>query len=139
MDEERDVNGGSDVNEGRDLNGGRDVNEEATNGSIERLAGYTPELWALAIALYGVGDLLTTLVGLYGGRATEAGVVASVLVEGYGIAAVIPLKLGSFLLFYLLWRAAPRPHAVGVPLGLAGLGGALTAWNAFVLLGTPLP
>lgn len=121
------------------MNGRSDVNEGATNESIEGLAGHTPELWALAVAFYGVGDLLTTLIGLYGGRATETGVVAAALVEGYGIAAVVPLKLGSLLLFYLLWRVAPRPHAVGVPLGLAVLGGALTAWNAFVLLGEPLP
>lgn len=115
------------------------MNDETTDDPIGRLAGYTPELWAVAVALYGVGDLLTTLFGLYGGRATEAGVVAAALVDGYGIAAVVPLKLGSLVLFYLLWRVAPRPHAVGVPLGLAVLGGALTAWNAFVLLGTPVP
>jgi hypothetical protein len=121
------------------VKGGSVANEGATDDPIERLAGYTPEIWALSVAFYGVGDLLTTLIGLYGGRATEAGVVAAALVEGYGIAAVVPLKLGSLLLFYLLWRVAPRPHAVGVPLGLAALGGALTAWNAFVLLGAPLP
>ncbi len=115
------------------------MNEGTTDDPIERLAGYTPELWAIAIASYGVGDLLTTLFGLYGSRATEAGVVAAALVEGYGIAAVIPLKVGSLVLFYLLWRVAPRPHAVGVPLGLAALGGALTAWNAFVLFGMPGP
>jgi hypothetical protein len=118
---------------------GRDVDEGTTDDPIERLAGHTPELWTLAVAFYGVGDLVTTLFGLYGDRATEAGVVAAALVEGYGIPAVIPLKVGSLLLFYLLWRAAPRPHAVGVPLGLAALGGALTAWNAFVLFGAPGP
>lgn len=127
------------MNEGCGVNEGRDVNEGATEDPIERLAGHTPEHWALAVAFYGVGDLLTTLVGLYGGRATETGVVAAALVEGYGIQAVIPLKVGSLVLFYLLWRVAPRPHAVGVPLGLAALGGALTAWNAFVLFGAPGP
>jgi hypothetical protein len=102
---------------------------------VETLAGHTSELWVLAVAFYGIGDLLTTLVGLYGGRATEAGIVAAALVEGFGVAAVIPLKLGSFLVFYLLWRAAPEPGSVGVPLGLAALGILLTAWNALVLLG----
>jgi hypothetical protein len=68
-------------------------------------------------------------------RHTPAGPIASVLVEGYGVAAVVPLKVGSLLLFYLLWRAVPRPHAVGVPLGLAVLGAVLTAWNTLVLFG----
>ena len=115
------------------------MSEDASGGAVGALAGHTPVLWALAVALYGVGDLLTTLVGLYGGRAAEAGVVASVLVESYGVVAVVPLKLGSFVLFYLVWRAVPVPHAVGVPLGLAILGLLLTAWNAFVLLGAPVP
>jgi len=110
------------------------VDDEHAN-VLGTLAGYTPELWKLAAAFYGAGDLLTTLVGLHSGRATETGVVASVLVEGYGVASVVPLKLGSLLLFYLLWRAVPRPHAVGVPIGLAALGVLLTAWNGLVLLG----
>ena len=106
-----------------------------TDGFPGTLAEHAPAFWVLAVAFYGVGDLLTTLVGLYGGRAAEAGLVASVLVEGHGPVAVLPLKLGSLLLFYLLWRAVPRPHSVGVPLGLAALGVLLTAWNALVLLG----
>lgn len=111
------------------------MDTEHTQGVPESLARHTPALLGLAVALYGVGDLLTTVVGLHGGRATEAGPIASMLVEGYGVAAVVPLKVGSLLLFYLLWRAVPRPHAVGVPLALAVLGALLTAWNTLVLLG----
>lgn len=110
------------------------MNDENTNVA-GTLAEYTPQLWVFALAFYGAGDLVTTLVGLHVGRATETGVVASALVEGYGVAALVPLKAGSFLLFYLLWRAVPRPHAVGVPLGLAALGVVLTAWNGLVLFG----
>jgi hypothetical protein len=109
--------------------------EAKPNGPVEALTGHTAVVWALALVFYGVGDLLTTLVGLHGGRATEVGLVAAPLVESYGVAAVVPLKLGSLLLFYLLWRALPEPHSVGVPLGLAALGALLTAWNALVLLG----
>lgn len=115
--------------------GGRAASDERAAGVPGALAEHAPALWGLAVAFYGVGDLLTTLVGLHGGRAAEAGVVASALVEGYGTAAVVPLKLGSLVLLYLLWRAVPRPHSVGVPLGLAALGLLLTAWNALVLLG----
>jgi hypothetical protein len=113
---------------------------DGDDGSVEVLAGHTAVLWGLALAFYGLGDLLTTLIGLHGGRAREVGVVASVLVDRYGVAAVFPLKLGALLLFYLLWRAVPSPHAVGVPLGVAALGILLTAWNTLVLLGlAPMP
>ncbi|MEF8877823.1 MAG: hypothetical protein V5A60_14000 [Haloarculaceae archaeon] len=108
---------------------------DTDDGPVEALAARTPGLWGLAVAFYGLGDLLTTVVGLVSGRAVEAAPVASVLVAQYGPAVVLPLKLASFLLFYLVWRAVPEPHSVGVPLGLALLGVLLTGWNTLVLLG----
>jgi hypothetical protein len=53
------------------------VSEEGTGGTVGTLAEYTPELRVLAVAFYGVGDLLTTLVGLHGDRAVEFGISAS--------------------------------------------------------------
>jgi hypothetical protein len=102
---------------------------------IEVLSGRTRLLWALAVGLYGVGDLLTTVVGVSSGRAVEAGPVAAGLVDMYGLGAVFPLKLGSLLAFYVLWRLVPDPHAAGVPLGLVLTGALLTSWNALVVLG----
>ena len=112
-----------------------DGGSRGPEGAIEILADRTRLLWGLAVGLYGVGDLLTTVVGISTGRAAEAGPVAAGLVDTYGLGAVLPLKLGSLLAFYLLWRATPDPHAVGVPLGLALVGGLLTVWNTVVLLG----
>lgn len=101
---------------------------------VEVLVDHTRHLWGLAVGLYGAGDLLTTAVGLWSGRAVEAGPVAAGLVDLYGPGVVLPLKLGSLLAFYLLWRVVPTPHAVGVPVGLALAGALLTIWNALVLL-----
>jgi hypothetical protein len=99
------------------------------------LSGRTRLLWAFAVGFYGVGDLLTTVVGVSSGRAVEAGPVAAELVGLYGLGAVFPLKVGSLLAFYVLWRLVPDPHAAGVPLGLVLTGAVLTGWNAFVVLG----
>lgn len=116
------------------------VSVEATGGFVETLDDRAPLLWGLAVGFYGVGDLCTTVVGLTSGRAVEAGPIASVLVDQYGLVAVFPLKIGSLLVFYLFWRVVPRPHAIGIPLGLAALGTLLTVWNTLVLLGlTPTP
>lgn len=116
------------------------VSVDTGDGFVATLDDHAPLLWGLAVGFYCVGDLLTTVVGLTSGRAVEAGPVASVLVDQHGLVAVFPLKLGSLLFFYLLWRVVPRPHAVGIPLGLAALGTLLTVWNTLVLLGlTPTP
>lgn len=112
-----------------------DVDDGRTESDVETLTDHTSLLWVLAVALYGGGDLLTTVFGVSSGRAVETGVVAAGLVDHYGLGVVVPLKLGSFLAFYLLWRAVPNPHAVGVPLGLALTGALLTGWNSLVLLG----
>lgn len=93
-------------------------------------------LWVLGVAWYGVGDAATTLYGLT--RTThsiaEAGPVAGVAFSAYGAAGIVSLKLAVFVLAAVAWRLAPRPQAVGVPLGLAAFGVLVTAWNAFVIL-----
>lgn len=95
--------------------------------------------WLVAVALFGLGDLGLTLFGLLGGRAVEAHPIAGAVVAGYGVWVLVPLKLAVLGLFYGLYRAAPREVRVGVPLGLALLGGVVVAWNAYVLLGAPGP
>ena len=91
-------------------------------------------LWAAVLLGYGVGDLLTTLVGLSTGRGAEAGPVAAELVAEFGIPALVVLKLASLGAFYLLWRLLGWPARVAVPMGVAGIGVFVTAWNAVVLL-----
>jgi hypothetical protein len=90
--------------------------------------------WLVAIALFGVGDLLLTLFGLLTGWAIEAHPLAGQLVTGYGVWVLVPLKVAVIALFVGLYRLAPREVRVGVPLGLALLGGLVVVWNVFVLL-----
>jgi hypothetical protein len=101
---------------------------------IARFAVHERALWAVALLGYGLGDLLTTLVGLSTGRGAEAGPVAARLVAGFGLPALVVLKLSSLAAFYLAWRLLPRPTRVAVPLAVAGVGVLVTAWNAVVLL-----
>ncbi|MFC4358009.1 DUF5658 family protein [Halobium salinum] len=89
--------------------------------------------WLVAVALFGVGDLLLTLVGLLTGWAVEAHPLVGRLVATHGVWVLVPLKLAVIGVFYGLYRAAPREIRVGVPLGLALLGGLVVAWNVYVL------
>ena len=107
--------------------------EPESTGSIDVLISWTPWLWVAAIIFFGVGDILTTVVGLWMNWAVEAGPLAASLIDQHGLAIVLALKAGAFALFYVVWRVTPSPYAVGVPLGLTVLGFEVTFWNLIVL------
>lgn len=97
------------------------------------LGEYEGTVWAVAILAYGVGDTLTTYVGLRSGRAAEAGPLAAPLVEAYGILGLVGLKVVTLGLFYLTWRVGRSPARVAVPLAVAVVGIGVTAWNLAVV------
>lgn len=102
--------------------------------SVDLLESATGELWLIGIIFFGVGDLLTTNVGLTTGWAVEVSPIGAIFIQEFGLAAMYPLKLSVFVVCFALWRVTPRPHAAGVPLGLAVLGVLVTTWNLGVLL-----
>ena len=107
---------------------------EGGEAGVELLSAHAFHLWILAIVFFGIGDLVTTYVGLSLGRAVEVGPVAVIASKQFGIAVLLPLKLLTFGLAYLLWRVTPRPYRIGVPLGLAILGIMVTVWNIVILI-----
>lgn len=107
--------------------------ESESHGSLDVLIRWTPWLWLAAIVFFGLGDILTTVVGLWMNWAVEAGPLAASLIDQHGLAVVLVLKAAAFALFYAVWRVTPSPYAVGVPLGLTVLGFEVTFWNMIVL------
>lgn len=105
---------------------------------VDILESVTLELWIIAIIFFGIGDMLTTNVGLMTGWAAEVSPIGGILIEEFGLSALFPLKLAVFVICFVLWRLTPRPQAVGVPLGLATLGVLVTTWNTFVLVAANL-
>lgn len=113
------------------------MNEWATPRLVARPAVRRERVWIAAVLLFGVGDVVTTSVGLATGGVAEIGPATAPLIAAYGLGAMLAVKLLAFGVFFLLWRVVPRPHCAGVPVGLALLGLAVTAWNLVVLgLGT---
>lgn len=102
--------------------------------AVWRLDGRSPELWIVAVAFFGVGDVLTTFLGLTAGHLVEVGPLAGPVIDQFGLGALLVLKVAAFGFCYLLWRRTPSPSAVGVPLGLATFGVLVTGWNASLLL-----
>ena len=64
----------------------------------------------------------------------EASPLPAVLLAHFGVLALLALKLVVVGCCYLLWVAVPREYAIGIPLGMALLGGIATGWNTTVLL-----
>lgn len=98
------------------------------------LADREGALWLAAVALYGVGDTATTVVGLTSGRGAEAGPIAAGLIEAHGFPGLFVLKVVTFGAFYLLWRLVRTPGRVAIPLALLVVGAFVTTWNLLVLV-----
>lgn len=95
-------------------------------------------LWMLAIAFYGVGDLVSTVVGLWFG-ATEANPLPAALVDAapglVGAAVVLTVWKALVLAGFVLIARRLRPvHRLVVPVTLAVLGVVVVAWNTTVLV-----
>ena len=95
----------------------------------------TALLWLLTLVFFGVGDLVTTVVGFRSFSAVEAGPVVAPMIDRYGTVVMPVMKTAAILVCFGLWKVTPRPINVGVPLGLAVLGILVTGWNIVVLSG----
>lgn len=112
-----------------------DTRSETTGmGSyVEALTARQHLVWLAAVVLYGIGDTVTTLWGLSSGGVAEAGPVVAPLMESYGPLVLLGVKAAVFASFYLVWRAVRTPGRVAIPLALATVGAAVTAWNLVVV------
>lgn len=83
-----------------------------------------------------VGDLATTYIGLYfyPSKIIEGNAIPALMINEFGLWSLIPIKIAIFSLFYLLYRIAPKPHNIGVPIGLTTIGVVVTLWNSYLLL-----
>lgn len=91
-------------------------------------------LWVLAVVLYGLGDTVTTLVGLQSDGAAEGGPVALYALSQGGVAGFLLLKIGFIGVCVGLWYLVKTPSRVAIPLALAVVGAVVTGWNLVVLL-----
>lgn len=86
-----------------------------------------------AILFFGVGDVITTVLGLLLPGVVEMSPLLLQFSEPAVYGAMLLLKLGVLGGCYLAYLLVPRPHCLGAPLGLASLGFVVTTWNTAVL------
>lgn len=92
------------------------------------------QLWLIAVLFFGIGDVVTTSLGLWVAGVIEMHPIAAYAFQHSVFWAMTVLKGIALASCYLLWKLTPRPYCVGVPLGLVILGVLITAWNFHVLL-----
>lgn len=107
--------------------------ETNTDSAIDILDDLTTLWWYGAVALFLVGDVVTTFVGLQLRTVVEASPVAVWLINAHGLPLIFPVKIAVVFGFYGMYRVVPHPHSIGVPLGLCALGFVVTVWNGAVI------
>jgi len=90
-------------------------------------------LWIVGIAIYVVGDTLTTSLGVNAG-AVESNPVVAHLLQSVGILGVLALKLAVVTVAALGYQyIVSREARIGIPLGLIAVGTIITASNLLVI------
>lgn len=97
-------------------------------------------LWVLATALYGVGDIVTTLAIGYSDGVVEGNLLVANAVAAFGITGLVGVKLAIFFLVL-----GVHLYAIGVlddwvvdyapPTTLALVGAFVTTYNVRLLVG----
>lgn len=90
-------------------------------------------LWVAALVFYGVGDTVTTVIGLHMGDIEEVGSVALAAMELGGISAFVAVKTGFITACFVTWYLVGTPGRVAIPLALVVAGVGVTGWNLLML------
>jgi len=90
-------------------------------------------LWALGLLLFGVGDTVTTVVGLQSVHIVELGPLVGPVLGRFGLPGILSLKAAALGACYVLYRIVPEPHDLGVPIGITLVGSVVSTWNLSVL------
>lgn len=91
-------------------------------------------MWVIAICFFGLGDALTTGIGLGLTGVFEANPLLRPLGRDAALLAMAGTKTAILAGSYLVWTRTADPYRTGIPLGLAALGVAVTSWNLQVLV-----
>ena len=97
-------------------------------------------LWTVALATYGVGDIVTTVTLLYfTRRVSETNIVVQLVVEAYGQWGLVGLKFATFLVCIAVSvygaRTEDRLLFYLPPTALAVVGAFATAFNLRLFFG----
>lgn len=94
---------------------------------------YRYALWGIAGLTFIVGDVATSIIGLYKYGMVEYNSIPNTVLSAAGITGLIMLKVVTIALLYALTKLVPPEWRVGVPVGLIIVGSVVTLWNIHLL------
>lgn len=90
--------------------------------------------WVVAVLAFGLGDAVTTLLGFRVGLVETSPLYQGLETASDPVPVVFGMKIVVFGLAFLCYRLTPRDARIGIPIGLALLGSAVTAYNLALIL-----
>lgn len=75
------------------------------------------KLWLLTLLSFGIGDSVTTIIGLSIG-VVEFNPLIDNLLSVYGVTSIIGMKILFFVFAYVMSVKLPEKHQAGVSMGL---------------------
>ena len=95
--------------------------------------------WGAAFSTWVIGDIATTAYGLSQPQVVEASPTSQQVLESAGYSGMIATKLLVTAGFVGLQEITPEEYNIGVPLGLATIGTAVTLNNLNVIAKANVP
>jgi len=86
-------------------------------------------LWALAVALFGFGDLVTTTALIHSGGSEADPVFQYLFMYVPTSVALAVAVAGQLVIAYVLYRAIDNPVRILIPIWLALYGATVVMWN----------
>lgn len=101
--------------------------------AVRSIEGRDRIAWFLAVLFYGIGDAVTTLVGLTFEEISEVGPIAAPLMAEHGELSFLFVKIATFLLGFGFWFVVRSQGRIAIPIALAVVGIVVTVWNAMMI------
>lgn len=89
--------------------------------------------WALAAAFFGVGDVVTTTLGLVAFGVVEGNPTAAMVLDHAGLFGMVAAKVVVVAILFGIYAVSPRDIRFAVPVTLATVGTVIVGWNIAVI------
>ncbi|AAQ13728.1 hypothetical protein [His 1 virus] len=89
--------------------------------------------WHSAIATFGIGDTVTTIIGLSMAGIYEANPAANTILGELGLFGIIAAKVLYFGLMYIIVKSMPEHSRKYGPITITVLGTLICLWNIAII------
>jgi len=89
--------------------------------------------WYPAIATFGIGDFVTTVIGLSMTGIHEANPTANIFINEFGFAGILLSKVVYFLIVFGIAQTMPEKARKYGAYSVTTIGSLICLWNTFII------